>query len=103
MIKTESGINVNGVLAQELHKLLIKKFKRKKVYSRFKDYIWVVDFPGISSLSSFNRGVKYLLCVINLFTKYAWVKLLPDKKAETVLHGFVGIVNESKCNRYLNR
>ena len=50
----------------------------------------------MGSLSSFNRGVKYLLCVINLFIKYACVKPLTDKKSKTVLDGFVEIVNESK-------
>ena len=41
-------------------------------------------------------GVKYLLCVIDVFTKYAWIKTLKDKKAKTVLHGFTNIVNISK-------
>ena len=40
--------------------------------------------------------MKFLLCVIDVFTKYAWVKPLKDKKAKTVLHGFTEIVNESK-------
>ena len=40
------------------------------------------------SLSSENWGVKYLLCVIDIFTGYAWVKPLKNKKAKTVLHGF---------------
>ena len=43
--KIGSGIraNVNEVLAQELHKPVIKKFKKRKVYARFKDNIWVSD------------------------------------------------------------
>ena len=51
----------------------------------------------MGSSSSFDRGVKYLLCVIDVFTKYAWVKSFKDKNAKTVLHGFIVIVNESKC------
>ena len=47
-------------------------------------------------LSFKNRGVKYLLCVIDIFTKYDWVKPLKDKKAKIVFHGFIEIVNESK-------
>ena len=50
----------------------------------------------MGSLSSFNHGVKYLLCVIHVFTKYAWVKHLNDKKDKTVLHSFIEIVKESK-------
>ena len=47
----------------------------------------------MGSLSSKNQGVKYLLCGIDVFTKYAWVKPLTDEKAKTVLNGFIGIVN----------
>ena len=50
----------------------------------------------MGSLSSFNRDVKYLLCLIDVLTKYAWVKTLKDKKAKTNLHGFIEIVKESK-------
>ena len=48
------------------------------------------------SVSSFNRAVRHLLCVIDVFTKYFWVNTLKDKWARTVLHGFIEIVNESK-------
>ena len=47
-------------------------------------------------LSSFNCGIKCLLCVIDVFTKYAWVKHLKDKKSKNVFHSFIEIVNESK-------
>ena len=50
----------------------------------------------MGSMSSFNRGVKYLLYVIDVYTKYAWVKSLKDDKAKIVLHGFLKTVNESK-------
>ena len=50
----------------------------------------------MGSLSYYNRGIKYLLCVIDIFTKYAWVKALKGKKAKTILHGFIEIVKESK-------
>ena len=50
----------------------------------------------MESLSSKNRGVKYLLCAIDVFMKYTWAKPLKDKKAKAVRNGFIGIVNESK-------
>ena len=49
----------------------------------------------MESLSSKNRNVKYLLCVIDVFTKYAWVKALKDKKGKTVLNAFTERINES--------
>ena len=66
------------------------------MYVRFKDNICAVDLAEMGSLSSKNRGVKYFLCVIDVFTKYTWLKPLKDKKAITVLNGFIEIVNKSK-------
>ena len=57
---------------------MIKKFRSRK--SRFKDNILGADLAEIGSLSSFNLGVKYLLCGIDVFTKYAWIKALKEKK-----------------------
>ena len=72
--KTGSGISVNEPLAEELHKPVIKKLKRRKVYARYKDNIWAADLAEMGSLSSKNKNVQYLLCVIDVFTKCAWVK-----------------------------
>ena len=49
----------------------------------------------MESLSSKNKNVKYLLCAIDILTKYAWVKPLKNKKGKTVLNAFIEIVNES--------
>ena len=49
----------------------------------------------MESLSSKNKIFKYLLCVIDLFPKYAWVKPLKDRKGKTVLNAFIETVNES--------
>ena len=61
------------MLGQKLHKLVIKKIKRKKVYSRFKDNIWAADLAEVGSVASFNGAVKYLLWRVDVFTKYACV------------------------------
>ena len=53
----------------------------------------------MGSLPSTNWSVKYLLCAIDVFTKYFWVTPLKDKKGKTVLHGLVEIVKKSKCNQ----
>ena len=75
--RIESGVSVNEELAQELHKPVIKKLKRR-VYERCKDNIWATDLAEMGSLSSKNWGDKYLLCVIDVLTKYALVKFLKD-------------------------
>ena len=77
-----SGIinEANYQLADELHKPIIRKFKKRKVYSSFRDNIWGVDLADMQSLSKYNKGIKYLLCAIDLFSKYAWVIAMEDKK-----------------------
>ena len=72
-------MNVNGKLARELHKPVIKH-SRKEESKRFKDNIWAADLAEMGSLSSKNKNVRYLLCLIDAFTKYAWVKPLKSFK-----------------------
>ena len=68
-----SGIanELNYQLANELHKPTIRKFKKRKVYSSFRDNIWGADLADMQLLSRYSKGIKYLLCAIDLFSKYA--------------------------------
>ena len=70
----------NEQLADELHKPIIRKFKKGKVYSAFKDNIWGADLADMQLLRKYNKGIRFLLCVIDIFSKYAWVVPLKDKK-----------------------
>ena len=70
----------NQQLANELNKPIIRKFKKRKVYSSLKDNIWGVDLADIQLISKYNKGIRYLLCAIDLFSKYAFVVPLKDKK-----------------------
>ena len=58
----------NQQLADELHKPIIRKFKRRKVYSSFKDNIWGIDLADMQSISKYNKGIRYLFCVIDIFS-----------------------------------
>ena len=51
-------------------------YVKSKLYSSFRDNILGVDLTDMQSLRKCNRGIKYLLCAIDLFSKYAWVVLL---------------------------
>ena len=62
---------------------------------RFKDNIWAADLAEMESLSLKNKNFKYLSCVVDVFTKDAWVKPLRGKNGKTVLKAFIKIVNES--------
>ena len=72
----------NYQLVNELNEPIIRKFKKLKVYSFFRDNIWGVDLAAMQSLSKYNKGNKYLLCPTDLFSKYAWVIPIKDKKRE---------------------
>ena len=90
-----SGIE-NKQLAEELHKPIIRNFKRRKVYSSYKDNIWGVDLADTLLINKFNKGIKYLLCVIDVFSRHAWVIGLKDKKGVSIVNGFRKILDVSE-------
>ena len=95
-----SGVNIslefNEQLAEELHKPIIRKFKKRKVYFGFRDNIWCADLADIQLISKFNKGFTFLLCVIDTFSKYAWVAPLEDKKGFNIVNAFQKILDISK-------
>ena len=95
------GIKNNKILAEELHKPVIKKFNKRKVYSQFKGNIWGVDLADMQSLSKKNKGIKYILCAIDLYRKYAFVVPLKDKKGISIVNAFNKIIKQS--NRKPNK
>ena len=72
-----SGVNnkvkQNQQLAEELHKTIIRKDKKRRVYSSFKDNFLGADLADMQLIRKFNRETRLLLCVIDIFSKYAWV------------------------------
>ena len=98
--KKSSGSGVatepNYQLAYELHKQISRKFKRRKIYSSFRDNVWCVDLADMQSLNNYNKGIKYSLCAIDLFSKYAWVVPLKDKRRITIGNAFQKIISEGR-------
>ena len=92
----KNDIGENQQLANELHKPIIRKFKKRKVYSSFRDNIWGIDLADMQLLSKYNKGISYLLCAIDLFSKYAFVVRLKDKKGASIVNAFQSILNKSK-------
>ena len=93
--KKSSGHGVatepNYQLANKLHRQIIRKFKRQKFYSSFRDNIWRVDLADMQSISKYNKGMKYLLCAIDLFSK--WDAPLKDQKGITIVNVFQKIIS----------
>ena len=61
----------NKELAEELHKPIIRKFNKRKVHSPFIDNIWGTDLADMQLISKFNKGFRFLLCVTDIYSKYA--------------------------------
>ena len=78
----------NMQLAKELHKPIIRNFRNRTVYSGFKDNIWGAGLADMQSISKFNKGFRFLLCLIYIFSKYAWVVPLKDRKGVTIVNAF---------------
>ena len=93
---SENGVanEPNYQLVNELHRHVFRKFTRKKVYSSFRDNIWSVALADMHSLSKCNKGIKYLLCGIDLFSKYAWVVPLKNKRGISIVNALQKIISE---------
>ena len=89
-----SGIE-NKQLADELHKPVIKKFKIRKTYFSYNDNIWCADLADVQLISKFNKGIKYLLCVIDGFSRYAWVAPLKSQNGGSIVHAFQNVLKTS--------
>ena len=74
----------NQHLAEELHKRIIRKFEKRKVHSSFMDNFQGADLADMQLISKFNKRFQFLLCVTDIYSKYAWVVPLKDKKGITI-------------------
>ena len=91
----------NQQLTEELHKPIIRKFEKRKVHAAFKDNIYGADLADMQLLSRYNKGNRFLLCFIDIFSKYAWVVPLKDKKGISIVKAFQIILKQS--NRKPNK
>ena len=78
----------NEKLAEELHKPIIRKLKKRTVYSGYKDNIGGSDLADMQLINKFNKRFRFLLCVIDIVSKYAWVVPLKDKKSVSIVKLF---------------
>ena len=50
----------------------------------------------MQSLSKCNKGIRFLLCAVDLFSKYAWVVPLKDKRGATIVNAFQNIISKER-------
>ena len=100
--KTSDGLVQNEIisnkeLAGESQKPIIRKLNKRKAHSHFISNIWGADLAEMQLVSKFNKGSRFLLCVIDIYTKYTWVIPLKHKKGITITNPFPKHLQESKC------
>ena len=88
-------------LADELHKPIKRNITRRRVIVNNIDKIWAADLVDMQKFSKWNRGYKYLMMVIDVFSKYGWIIPLKDKKGESVTNAFKTILNKGRKPQYL--
>ena len=91
----------NQQLAKELYKPIIRKSEKRKVHAALKITFGGADLADMQLLSKYNKGIRFLLCVIDIFSKYTWVVPLKDKKGISIVKAFQLILKQS--NRKPNK
>ena len=82
------GVHWTNQLANELHKPVRRRFDKRTVFAKQVDDIWAADLVVVSPFSRSNKGCKYLLTVINVFSKYGWIVPLKTETGKEVAQAF---------------
>ena len=86
----------SDALADELHKPIVRKFEKRRVIVSDLDDTWTADLVDMQSFSKYNDGVKYLLMVLDVFSKYGWIVPLKSKTGVCVANAFREIFSYRK-------
>ena len=82
-----------------LHKSIKRKFPRNKTRVTDMDEQWQLDLADVSNLKTHNEGYTFLLCVIDVLSKYAWVVPLKNKSAKEMVRGFQEVLKQGQGRR----
>ena len=93
--KKRSSEALQGEPAYTLHRPVRRKFPRRRVVVGGAGDQWQADLVDISQFKSDNDGARYLLCVIDVFSKYAWVRPLASKNAWSTASAFKDVLAEA--------
>ena len=97
----ESKLMSNQQLAEELHKPMIRKFEKGKLYSSFKDNIWGADLPNMQLISKYNKIFRFLLCVIDIYCKGGRIVHLKIEEGTAITNAFHKMLDD--YNRKTNK
>ena len=84
-------------LTEELHKPIMRKLEKQKVHSSFIDNISGANLANMQIISRFNEEIRFLLCVVDIFSKYVWCFPLKHKEGTTIINALQKVLVESIC------
>ena len=90
------GIEWTDALTDELHKPVKRKFEKRQVFARNVDDIWAADLVDMQYYSRTNKGFKYLLMIIDVFSKYGWAIPLKNKSSAEIVRAFTELWNSGQ-------
>ncbi|PFX14258.1 putative uncharacterized transposon-derived protein F54H12.3 [Stylophora pistillata] len=88
-------------LAEELHRPVRRNFRKRRVVVNRIDEIWSSDLVEMQKFAKWNKGYRYLLMVLDVFSKYGWIVPLKNKKGESVAESFEKIFTEGRVPKRL--
>ena len=104
MLQLKKKLTFTNDLAEELYKPVSKKFDRRRVNVNGIDEIWAADLIDMQAFSKDNKGIKYLITVIDVFSKFVWIVNLKRKTGKEVAHVFLRILTERRpCKAWDDR
>ena len=89
------------MLAEELHKPVKRKFRKRRVRVSGNNKIWAADLADMRAFAKYNNGNTFLLLVIDTFNKYGWIIPLKNKEGKTVVKAFKTIFEEGRIPKKL--
>ena len=99
MLLLKKNFKFTNDLAEELYKPVTRKFQRRRVNVNAIDEIWAADLLDIQACSKDNNGIKYLLTVIDIFSKCVWIVPLKRKTGQKVANAFSRILKERRPSK----
>lgn len=90
--------DVKTKVVKELHKPARKNYSRQRTILKGIDDLWQVDLAEIMPYAKVNKGYKYILVVIDCFSKYLWTLGVKDKSAISIRNAMHSIFKQSKRN-----
>lgn len=97
--KSKLGLGIiewSDPLTDELHKPVRKRFKKRRVFAAKPNDIWAADLVDMQYYAKVNKGYRYILMIIDVFSKYGWAIPLKRKTGSEMVEAFTQLWNNGE-------